>query len=59
MIAIGLTAERLSPWYGDVHVVGTVGCARCTPLRSRQPIAVARAPRADFVAFFTAMRHFE
>ena len=59
LVAVGIDPERLAPWYARVAPHGTVGCRRCVPLRAAQSITVAREPRADFAAFFAAMRHLE
>jgi hypothetical protein len=59
LITVGMTREQLAPWYADIRVGGTMACRYCSPLRAGQPIYVARQPRRDFAAFFSAMRHFE
>lgn len=56
VIAVGIPAESLAPWFERVETVATVACPLCMPDRREVPIAVCRGLRPPIGEFWPLVK---
>lgn len=57
-VSIGIPAEALRRWFGEVRRVGAYRCRVCTRWRGDAPVLVATGPQRPLVELLEEWRHF-
>jgi hypothetical protein len=58
VLAVGIPAEVLAPWFAEVREVAWFRCAHCTSFRPDAPIVLATGPVRPLEALLHEWRHF-
>ena len=59
LLVLGDDAQRLGELFEAVELGATFDCRDCMPYEDNLPVWIARRPRADLVALWPRVKHFD